>query len=1053
MNKKYFLPILCTLFLSINNSLLSQDCFIADLILEKHECNEEGEFWVDITFEYDNTSEDGFTVRGNGKNYGNFQYGEAFYTLGPIEADCRTLYEFVVIDLETEACRAEAFFDSPVCCNDCIIEVFEVEVSDCDTLNHRTVSFQLESDNTKDSVFNVSFLGIPYASFPYGEESYAFSIPGVGQFLSLLVSDGSDEECSDELNVGIENCSNQSACSFNSITVYHEFECRDNNSYDVLIYVEYEGDEDSLIVNFMGRENLLVAKTEFPVRYEDFEISNDLFVYYIHEQDNIFCYTGNEWNDAPDCSELESCGIEGLIAEYAPCTTVSADVLVDIAFEIANPPSDSFYIQGNGTVYGSFAYGQNFYTVGPVKADCRTEYEFIIVDSEDDSCIAEVGFDEPPCCGNNGACKIYDVNLDPLDCNEDGSYQLWLDFEYENANNDFFELWSGNNYLGFWPLAELPIIIDSFPPRDRPQDIIVICINDNPDCCKEYEFDRPDCSDSRDCSITDIRVDFTECKQTATGLSHGLYINFEHDNTSNEFFDLWINDQFWDYYKFDDLPIFIENFPVTDLEFNLIKICENDNEECCKYFEFRGPDCENNNTDCKIYDMFAEAGECNDAGQLFVDIEFKVENPGDAGFVIRGNGQVYDTFDYGQVYYTIGPIDAKCDKIFEFIVADLEKQCKAVYVFDKPLCCGDESECRISEIEVYEVECNNNGTINFTLDFEYTDLNSGVFLLYDHSSDVVERYAYRDLPVRIKSFKPRDKQYQFIKICDSEFDDCCKAHEFKSPDCFDNVDCFISDLRILEMDYTAAGNLIVVVDFAYQADRNVGLDIFANGQFLYYETEIDTPLEIVIENFDLNDSIYLKLCINDKPDCCSGITFFPGIETDCAISDFQVLQTVCLDNMYYLVADAVVGFNSFDAGFLLRGNGQIYGRYKQSELPVAIGPFHLDDEINELAIVMENHPDCNEEIELEISCDCISNIIEIDSDNFSITDSGSTILIESLDYTNFEVNLFNLDGRKLLSAFAAGSFVINKQNFDSGIYILRINYNGKQKTFKLFLGR
>ena len=68
-----------------------------------------------------------------------------------------------------------------------------------------------------------------------------------------------------------------------------------------------------------------------------------------------------------------------------------------------------------------------------------------MMSGEVDSCFSaakrrEVGL-QAPNCGNND-CDIFDLVVDPLDCNDDGTYNMVINFQYENPGNDFFDLYN-----------------------------------------------------------------------------------------------------------------------------------------------------------------------------------------------------------------------------------------------------------------------------------------------------------------------------------------------------------------------------------------------------------------------------------------------------------------------------------------------------------------------------------------------------------------------------------------------------------------------------------
>ena len=71
------------------------------------------------------------------------------------------------------------------------------------------------------------------------------------------------------------------------------------------------------------------------------------------------------------------------------------------------------------------------------------------------------------------------------------------------------------------------------------------------------------------------------------------------------------------------------------------------------YTSFNASDwqeCNEDSTDCIIYNLFAEAGECDSLGYFMVDIEFDVENSMAYTFTIQGNGTNYGSFEYGEPF-------------------------------------------------------------------------------------------------------------------------------------------------------------------------------------------------------------------------------------------------------------------------------------------------------------------------------------------------------------------------------------------------------------------
>ena len=153
-----------------------------------------------------------------------------------------------------------------------------------------------------------------------------------------------------------------------------------------------------------------------------------------------------------------------------------------------------------------------------------------------------------------------------------------------------------------------------------------------------------------------------------------------------------------------------------------------------------------------------------------------------------------------------------CDQLTEVKVIDFENECYDTYTFDYAVCCENTGLCEIGGIEVYDIECNNDGTYNLTVDFEYANNTNDFFDLWSGNT-FVGYYAYEDLPIRIQGFPLRDAMYQLIKICDNDNPNCCAVTEFRGPDCDgSDYECLITDLEVLEAACTSTGDLVLLID-------------------------------------------------------------------------------------------------------------------------------------------------------------------------------------------------------------------------------------------------
>ncbi|MCO5230256.1 MAG: hypothetical protein M9958_03775 [Chitinophagales bacterium] len=186
-------------------------------------------------------------------------------------------------------------------------------------------------------------------------------------------------------------------------------------------------------------------------------------------------------------------------------------------------------------------------------------------------------------------CQVTNLKVEPISCNSDSTYSLKLNFDYFNVNNKYFDVYVRNKqHIGYFLLDSLPITIPDFKNSGKEYDLIEVCINDEPGCCEVIEYLSPKCKDEK-CAISNLIVDAGECTSDST---YSITLNFDTKHPTQSSFDVFVrNNQHIGYYKLSDLPITIPNFEVSGKDYDFIKVCINDNADCCEAVEFLTKDC------------------------------------------------------------------------------------------------------------------------------------------------------------------------------------------------------------------------------------------------------------------------------------------------------------------------------------------------------------------------------------------------------------------------------------------------------------------------------
>ncbi len=473
-----------------------------------------------------------------------------------------------------------------------------------------------------------------------------------------------------------------------------------------------------------------------------------------------FCYIVSDV--APLC-------IDKVVAKPMPCTP-NGIFYTEITFDANNPPSDSFIIQGNGRVYGTFAYGQASYEIGPIEGD-SINFEFVVMDALDPNCtnFTEIGpviCEEPP-----PPCRIFDLWAQTGPCQADGTQALYFNFSKENANPAGFDVFIDQEFANFFRYED---VADSIGYLLSNLDLtagihtITICSNDDETCCETIEFDAPGCEVIPNCQLFNLSTSLITCNDDGS-----YYVEFEFQgvnlNPNFENYEVEVNGNLTDFLPIDATKFKIESTPLTVDGFNrlmvtykdsmqncrdalnfeaitcevdnncninnlvvksstcdeglsivleftaeldlppdasiLVKvedffsttlpinpdgtyriedlplpsenyqltICSVTNPDCCKTTEFFVPECADIATQCQILDVFAEAHPCDSNGLFLVDIAFMAMNQTAAQFeILDMDFNSLGIFNYGEQFYTVGPLRGDGATAYEFIVRDLE---------------------------------------------------------------------------------------------------------------------------------------------------------------------------------------------------------------------------------------------------------------------------------------------------------------------------------------------------------------------------------------------
>lgn len=291
---------------------------------------------------------------------------------------------------------------------------------------------------------------------------------------------------------------------------------------------------------------------------------------------------------------------------------------------------------------------------------------------------------------HSNECKISDLRIETGSCTGENTYKLHINFHHQNAGSEFFYVYIRDNKLiGTYKLADLPITIHDFKKSGKDYDYIKVVLKGREDCSLVKEFESPKCTNAnnRECTIRELKTDVGQC--TSADL-YKLTINFHHQNTGSEFFNVYVRDnKLVGTYKLTDLPVTIPGFKKSGKDFDYIKVVLKGREDCFLVKEFESPKCGiSNNHECFIKELKTDTGHCTSDSTYNLLINFSHHNAGNAYFdLFTRNNQRIGTYKLADLPVTIKDFK-KSGKEYDYIKIAINDRpdCFKAHEFRSPAC-------------------------------------------------------------------------------------------------------------------------------------------------------------------------------------------------------------------------------------------------------------------------------------------------------------------------------------------------------------------------------
>lgn len=930
----------CMESISLEPVLCEEPCAISNLTIEET-CTVNGNSDLVIDFDFENPSAD-FEILLDNTSYGTYSYSQLPLQLFGFWFTTGNNVVVQIQDNEDDSCSALA----EITAQNCLLELCEISelsatAGDCDSDGMFWIDVQFDSNLTGSQGFKIYANGINYGSYNYGQTFYTLG-PFVGDGLTnweFVVMDNENTACTDTIDFDSPFCEPEPDCMFSNLSL--ETVCQMDGSSSLLIDFHFEGTSglgfdliiDNISYGFFSYQNLPLNVSGFSA-----VIGSDVSVEII-ESDDIDCFIDGVF-EMPDCPQ-PVCSIFNFEATAGECQE-DGFFYVDLSFDFENEGS-AFTVSGNGNNYGVFSYGLGNYQIGPLQGDGVTSWEFLITDVDNILCTSFVDI-EPVLCEVVPDCSLENMLLE-TSCNDDGTFDLWIDFDYQGVSSSGFDLFIDGNAASSYNYSDLPITVLGLSNAAASLLEVTAVEDDMENCFVQLLIEVPLC-EMPICSISNLDYSLSPCNEEGKFLID-LSFDFENEGSS---FDVAVNAVPYGTFIYGQSSYLIGPFVGDGTTDWVIQVVDESDNNCMGEITVETMDCL---PKCEIYDLSSFVLPCDEDGFFFVDLSFSAENTG-TSFNISGNGSDYGTFTFGQASYTVGPLYGDALTSWEFIISDLnDPSCFAMTSID-PIDCVPEP-CLLTDLEV-NANCVSADMLELEINFTGENLSSDFFELF-LDGQFVSLYAYSELPLSIPFTVNGNSSVQ-VDLNDNDELICALSGIIDLPDC--TPDCEMSNglHEVLACDE----NGFFLVEYSFSVTNSVGtqfvvfLDAVATDTFNY------GLASYFLGPFEGSASLAINATLQDleEPTCMLNLS----IEADacpapeCLIENV-ITSAVCNeDESFDLIIDFDYSGNVSDSFELTVES--ITSTYLYSELPITLSSLQMEADFSvSISVNDANDIDCS----------------------------------------------------------------------------------------------
>ncbi len=931
-------------------------CLISEVELYPTDCNDQGEFYVNLDFKYEGTA-DSFYVYQNGDSIGRFNYKWLPVKLGPYKGyNGGEDLSWIIQDAGNPDCAVEAKLKEPVRCPEpCPVSSIEILDANCSEEDgFHLLTFDLSRDTAHSGSFYLLVENGDSLEYNYSDLPVTVKLPNNSDTndtsYKIKVCDKERDECCLSKTYHV-SCG---PCVIGDLQL-KTVDCDEEGRLYVQLDFDHQGERADSFYVFYRDQNLGTFHYKWlPIKLGPFDNpvpgANGI-VLSVVDAENPNC--GNKAVlQSYDCPE--PCPIRRIHIVDTVCTNEGYHILT---FDLDRDTT----IEGSFTLYTEDGRTQAFnYQDLPVQV--KIPY------NEDKN---DISYKIKVCANNTGDCCIersyrLDCRLDcsisklevkPGECDENGNFYAYLDFDYENVS-DYFVLWQNGNELKKVGYDELPIKLGPFSAYTDEEIYWEIFDSNNPECSGKVRLGPVDCPSS--CLIGELVTEAHPCNDDGTFM---VDLTFRYRNVSDSFYVLTRQDTLK--YGYDELPVTIGPFQGESNA--AIPVWVKDAEkDCGNETRIIPVDCDPN---CNFQALQAWTSDCDEQGQFYVKFAFRTPSTAEGVYLAFVNGEVFGPFSYAENEQKLGPFKAGTGSDIDLLLIDLfdPTNCNAFIELD-PVDC--EPGCLISELIVKPVDCTTQGTYIYKVDIWFDGPQDQLIeISTQHQSLGVAPAG--DFPMEFEVRLPDAAELPVFYACALNVPDCCIETKAELPDCDNDDDCDLKNLYAEAVDCTPNEIFYIKVHPEFDDtddDEDDKYDVYFGSRRVGAYAQKEFPVKVGPFDVRPGNGAYVIRVIKAADDTAAQscrLTTQVKLEGcapfSCAIEDIRMKVDSCnAAGELYLTIQPVLDADQLngDEQYGVYVYDRFFGVYSVADFPVSVGPVAPDAGDLSISIDQRGREDC-----------------------------------------------------------------------------------------------